>query len=759
MISETYFTEKLHSIYKDSIYAFLSNLQTSDKSGLAKSIDEFTRTCILQLWAKFDIDADICSRCLSAIYVNEEDKPSYTQDEISEVYEYIRSGQSSIKIPAFFSELIEEDLLFQTTHSRAFAEGIKLIFIQSALIDDNFSLKEAELVTEYSKLLIAECDKKTIPDINNCINTHNYLSDSEELIRSIKAEVASVLNNKDDELDTIHHSPTINEHKDLTSTDPLGELSNLIGLSSVKKEIESIRNLAKVQQLRKQEGLPTTTTSNHLVFSGNPGTGKTTVARLLSKILYDAGVLSKGHLIEVKSNDLVAGYVGQTASKTHNVIESAKGGVLFIDEAYTLLDKNGQGYGQEAIDTLLKDMEDYRDDLVVVVAGYDSLITDFINSNPGLKSRFNKYIHFDDYNATELMGIFDSLCEDNKYILTDSARGIITDYFTKIDDNHTESFGNGREVRNLFERIISNQANRLANITDASIQDLQTVVSEDLGDIFNDQSISLNDALEDLNRMIGLTAVKQEIASLIDYIKISNIRKSSGLITSNLSFHFVFTGNPGTGKTTVARCLGKIFKTLGLLNSEQVVETDRSDLVAGYVGQTAQKTKQVISKALGGILFIDEAYTLSGKGGNDFGQEAIDTLLKEMEDNRDNLVVIVAGYDAQMEAFINSNPGLKSRFNRYIHFNDYSPKEMLQIFNMYCEKNQYALSVDATDYLLNFFNSVDKQTFGNGRGVRNIYEKAISNQATRLADLKSYDNLMTINIDDIIAACEGVSYE
>ncbi len=759
MISETYFTETLHSIYKNSIYAFLSNLQTGDASGLAKSIDEFIRTCILQLWAKFDVDADICSRCLSAIYVNEEDKPFYTKDEISEVYEYIRSGQSAIKIPTFFSELIEEDLLFQTTHSRAFAEGIKLIFIQSALIDDNFSLKEAELVTEYSNLLIAECDKKTIPDINNCVNTHNYLSDSDELIRSIKAEVASVLNNMDDELDSTHHSPTINEHKDFTSTDPLGELSNLIGLSSVKKEIESIRNLAKVQQLRKQEGLPTTATSNHLVFSGNPGTGKTTVARLLSKILYNAGVLSKGHLIEVKSNDLVAGYVGQTASKTHNVIESAKGGVLFIDEAYTLLDKNGQGYGQEAIDTLLKDMEDFRDDLVVVVAGYDSLITDFINSNPGLKSRFNKYIHFDDYNATELMGIFDSLCEDNKYILTDSARSIIKDYFTIINDNHTESFGNGREVRNLFERIISNQANRLANITDASIQDLQTVISEDLGDIFNDQSISLNDALEDLNRMIGLTAVKQEIASLIDYIKISDARKSSGLITSDLSLHFVFTGNPGTGKTTVARCLGKIFKALGLLNSEQVIETARSDLVAGYVGQTAQKTKQVISKALGGILFIDEAYTLVGKGVNDFGQEAIDTLLKEMEDNRDNIVVIVAGYDTPMEAFINSNPGLKSRFSRYIHFDDYSPEEMLQIFNMYCEKNQYTLSVDANEYLMSFFNSINKQTFGNGRGVRNIFEKAVSNQATRLASLKSYDNLITISKDDIITACEEVTYE
>lgn len=266
---------------------------------------------------------------------------------------------------------------------------------------------------------------------------------------------------------------------------------------------------------------------------------------------------------------------------------------------------------------------------------------------------------------------------------------------------------------------------------------------------------SLEELMEKLNSLIGLAGVKNEVSSLVNMLKIKKIRDERGMKTANVSKHLVFLGNPGTGKTTVARLLSKIYKQLGVLEKGQLVEVDRAGLVAGFVGQTALKTKEKIDEAMGGILFIDEAYTLA-KGGNDFGQEAIDTILKAMEDNRENLVVIVAGYPEPMDDFLNSNPGLKSRFSKSIMFDDYSDAELLSIFQGFCKPYEMILSVDAEKTVINYLQWLVQHkpaNFANGREMRNLFEAALSNQANRLATLTEITNeeLNEISTQDLPA--------
>jgi len=263
----------------------------------------------------------------------------------------------------------------------------------------------------------------------------------------------------------------------------------------------------------------------------------------------------------------------------------------------------------------------------------------------------------------------------------------------------------------------------------------------------------LEDALKELNDLIGLDGVKQEVLACINLLRINNMRKSKGLPELQTSNHMVFTGHPGTGKTTVARIMAKIYKSLGVVSKGQLVETDRSGLVAGYMGQTALKTAQVIKKAKGGVLFIDEAYSLSSEdGSNDYGKEAIDTLVKGMEDYRDDLVVIVAGYVDEMKKFINMNPGLRSRFNKYINFANYSAEEMLEIFRLQCEKTQFILSDEAALAALEYFKmNQDDPMFGNARGVRNYFDRVVMAQATRILTLSNPSEVefRTIKQEDI----------
>lgn len=301
----------------------------------------------------------------------------------------------------------------------------------------------------------------------------------ENYIKALEDDLGDYLLEDDGLTLRIPNSENQKEAESHSLDEYLEELNKLIGLEKVKKDVNSLINLVQIRKLRDERGISQPAMSLHLVFSGNPGTGKTTVARLLSHIYHEIGLLSKGHLIETDRSGLVGGYVGQTAIKTKEVIDRAMGGILFIDEAYSLANSSENDYGKEAIDTLLKAMEDHRDDLIVIVAGYPELMDRFLHSNPGLESRFNKFIFFEDYDGDELYGIFELMCSDANLKMDDGASDYAKQYFERMHEHKSQNFANGRAVRNFFEEVITAQANRLAakeNITD---EELNTLTYED----------------------------------------------------------------------------------------------------------------------------------------------------------------------------------------------------------------------------------------------------------------------------------------
>lgn len=335
----------------------------------------------------------------------------------------------------------------------------------------------------------------------------------------------------------------------------------------------------------------------------------------------------------------------------------------------------------------------------------------------------------------------------NAFIAIDGAfseceADVALEILDKIDDG-TKEFFPEKDDEDCSDSNLTNSTNT---------SDSQNTMTYYKGNI-NDDDSDLESCLEELEALVGLDGVKNEVITCINLIRINNMRKEKGLPELQTSNHMVFTGHPGTGKTTVARIMAKIYKNLGVVSKGQLVETDRSGLVAGYMGQTALKTAQVIKKAKGGVLFIDEAYSLSSEeGSNDYGREAIDTLVKGMEDYRDDLVVIVAGYVDEMRKFINMNPGLRSRFNKYINFSNYSAEEMLEIFRRQCEKAKFVLSAEAEEAALRYFESCqDDPTFGNARGVRNFFDCVVMNQATRILSIPNPTEMefRTIKLEDV----------
>ena len=532
----------------------------------------------------------------------------------------------------------------------------------------------------------------------------------------------------------------------------MAKMDAMIGLKDIKEKVREHAMYLKFLKLRKEKGIEKGSIEDiHSVFIGNPGTGKTTVAKMLGLLYKKMGLLSKGHVLEVDRVDLVGEYIGQTAPKVKEIIKKARGGVLFIDEAYSLARTNddSKDFGREVVEILVKEMSNGKGDLSVIVAGYPKEMKHFIDSNPGLKSRFKQFFEFKDYLPQELARIADFACEAKGVTLDLAAKNLLNQMITEAFRNRDKSFGNARYIFDLIEKAKINLGLRimsLENPTELSEEILSHITINDIEQIDLkkvsenpqipiDQKL-LTEAMSELESLIGIKHIKNQINELIRVIQYHH--QTGKDVLNNYFLHTVLIGNPGTGKTTVARILAKIYKALGLLERGHMIETDRQGLISGFVGQTAIKTAEKIDEAMGGVLFVDEAYALSNYGGmqGDYGNEAIQTILKRMEDSRGQFFVFAAGYPSNMETFLKANPGLSSRFDKILKFDDYAQDELYEIALKMVADLKYAMSKESKELLFTMLAEMhlkrDKY-FGNARDVRKMVLEVIKQQNLRIA--------------------------
>ena len=532
------------------------------------------------------------------------------------------------------------------------------------------------------------------------------------------------------------------------------QLNELIDLSGIKESIKKIKAYALMN--KDSDAL-----NIHMCFLGNPGCGKTEVARYVAGILYENKILPTKKIIEVDRSGLVSEYFGATAEKTRSVIARAMGGVLFVDEAYALGNNADTGgltdYGREAIDTLVKAMEDHRGEFCVIFAGYRNEMQKMLSVNPGLKSRIQFTLDFPNYSREELKEITMLMLKKRKYTIGEAALSRMLDItdVRRKDPN----FANAREIRNILDQVIMCQNLRCAGTedTEIGIVDVNKYIQDAKINLPTSSTGTAKKILtgeEELDQLIGLSVVKRMVRKIKAYAK-----RNQGQADFNL--HMCFYGNPGTGKTEVARILSRILYDAGVLDEAKLVETDAHGLIGKYVGETAPKTLAKINDAMGGVLFIDEAYSLAGGttvngGATSYGEEAIAVLLKEMEDRRGQFCTILAGYRDEMVKMISTNPGLESRIQFTLEFPDYTREELGLIAQSFLEKKGYSIDDEALNRLLDIMEYFrNRPNFANARTVRNVLDQVIMNQNLRTEDENGDSVIIVDDVDDYLTD-EGI---
>ena len=523
----------------------------------------------------------------------------------------------------------------------------------------------------------------------------------------------------------------------------LNDINSLVGLADVK---ENIREFIKYIDYTKK--IDTEGFANlNMIFKGNSGTGKTTVARLVAELFYKLGFIRENKIIEVTSKDLIGSHLGETAPKTQSVIDTALDGVLLIDEAYTIMASKGgtsSNYASECMATISKAMEIYKDRLVIIFAGYTKEMNDFINNNQGLMSRIGYEIEFPDFTKEELIQIFKDEVNGNEFQIEDGVLDKIERIIVK--NKIGRNFGNARFVKNLFDKLVLVHS---ANYEDEKL--LKTITKRDieiLEETKKDKTRTIDDILKDLNSLIGIQKVKDRINGFVSVIELNKKLER----TPDFNMHMIFKGNAGTGKTTVARLLAEVYYNLGYVKRNKLVEVQSQDLIGEFLGQTGPKTQAVIESALDGVLFIDEAYSIMEHGGQNasYSAECVATLLKAMEDYQGRLIIIFAGYTEEMKRFRDLNPGLKSRIGYEIDFDDYSLEELMQIFDKKAQEKGFKTDNKAREKVEEIMRkAMNVENFGNGRFVENTLQKIIIEHAINTRNIMDTERLLTFTEEDI----------
>ncbi len=534
-------------------------------------------------------------------------------------------------------------------------------------------------------------------------------------------------------------------------------LESLIGLDSVKREVHSLRRQLELAMKRKEHGLPADMPFLHARFYGNPGTGKTTVAKLLGQIYKEAGLLSKGHVVFAERKTLIAGrWYDSVNSATMEAIEEAQGGILFIDEAYNLyVADDGKDPGQDVISTLLTVLsDDTKKDWMLIMAGYPLEMEKMMQMNPGFKSRVPNVFHFMDYDAGQLMQIAELYCKEHVYTLEEDARVQLQAVISREYAGRPKNFENARYVVNLFETVIlKRMGERLTSIKNPDRKMLTTIIAEDIPSL---SEVKESRKMQNFSQMVGLSELKESIRSHLNYVKLCNNRLRAGLSTRMPPLHMIFSGNPGTGKTTVADFIGEIYASMGILSEGNVIKVTKKELVGTWVGETERNMREILARARGNVLFIDEAYELNPKGNEkDYGKMVLDALVDELGGDNPATIVIMAGYPKEMEELLECNPGLKSRFPNVFHFKDYSVEELMKIALSGQAAKDFTFTPTAKKRLEAYIRRevLKKQkSFGNGRFVTRLITNVIlPRMATRLSEIENptVKQLQTVVADDI----------